>query len=88
MLEKGWNPRLPNETLKKYLVNIYPTESSCKIILDKGRHDCNRCMQYSFKEAKEIWDKSHKPPHFKVGDCVLVSTLIVNKLEGWKKLKY
>ncbi|MBW0551705.1 hypothetical protein O181_091420 [Austropuccinia psidii MF-1] len=28
MLEKGWNPRLPYENLKKDLVDIHPTESS------------------------------------------------------------
>ncbi|MBW0541081.1 hypothetical protein O181_080796 [Austropuccinia psidii MF-1] len=30
MLEKGWNPRLPYDTLKKDLVDIQPTESSFK----------------------------------------------------------
>ncbi|MBW0559018.1 hypothetical protein O181_098733 [Austropuccinia psidii MF-1] len=28
MLEKGWNPRLPYDTLKKDLVDIHPTSSS------------------------------------------------------------
>ncbi|MBW0543906.1 hypothetical protein O181_083621 [Austropuccinia psidii MF-1] len=35
MLEKGWNPRLPYDTLKKDLVDINPTESSFKLMLDK-----------------------------------------------------
>ncbi|MBW0546552.1 hypothetical protein O181_086267 [Austropuccinia psidii MF-1] len=30
MLEKGCNPKLPYDTLKKDLVNIHPTESSFK----------------------------------------------------------
>ncbi|MBW0534524.1 hypothetical protein O181_074239 [Austropuccinia psidii MF-1] len=30
MLEKGWNPRLPYDTLKKDLVEIHPIESSFK----------------------------------------------------------
>ncbi|MBW0580695.1 hypothetical protein O181_120410 [Austropuccinia psidii MF-1] len=47
MLEKGWNPRLPYDTLKKDLVDIHPTESSFKIMLDKARHHENRCMQDS-----------------------------------------
>ncbi|MBW0562286.1 hypothetical protein O181_102001 [Austropuccinia psidii MF-1] len=76
MLEKGWNPRLPYDTLKKDLVDIHPTASSFNIMLDKARHHANRCMQDSFKYAKEKWDKSHKPPYFKIGDLVLVSTLI------------
>ncbi|MBW0510770.1 hypothetical protein O181_050485 [Austropuccinia psidii MF-1] len=72
MLEKGWNPRLPYDTLKKDLVDIYPPESSFKLMLDKARHHENICMQDSFKYAKERWDKIHKPPDFKIGDLVLV----------------
>ncbi|MBW0543886.1 hypothetical protein O181_083601 [Austropuccinia psidii MF-1] len=87
MLEKGWNPRLPYDTLKKDLVNIHPTASSFKIMLDKARHNANRCMQDSYKDAKERWDKSHKPHDFKIGDLVLVSTLNFNKIKGPKKLK-
>ncbi|MBW0564134.1 hypothetical protein O181_103849 [Austropuccinia psidii MF-1] len=66
MLEKGWNPRPPYDTLKEDLVDIHPTARSFKIILDKERDHANRCMQYSFKYAKERWDKSHKPPDFKI----------------------
>ncbi|MBW0591519.1 hypothetical protein O181_131234 [Austropuccinia psidii MF-1] len=66
MLEIFWNPRLPHDTLKKDLVDINPTASSFKIILDKARHHANRCMQDSFKYAKERWDKIHKPPDFKI----------------------
>ncbi|MBW0534189.1 hypothetical protein O181_073904 [Austropuccinia psidii MF-1] len=87
MLEKGWNPRLPYDTLKKDLVDIHPTASSFKIILDKARHHANRCMQHSFIYEKERWDKSHKPPYFKIGDLVLVSTLNFNNIRGPKKLK-
>ncbi|MBW0506069.1 hypothetical protein O181_045784 [Austropuccinia psidii MF-1] len=87
MLYKGWNPILPYDTLKKDLVDIHPTTSSFKLFLDKARHCANRCMQDSFKYAKERWDKSHKPPHFKIGDLVLVSTLNFNNIKGPKKLK-
>ncbi|MBW0518206.1 hypothetical protein O181_057921 [Austropuccinia psidii MF-1] len=87
MLEKGWNPRLPYDTLKKDLADIYPTASSFKLILDKARHRENSCMQDSSKYAKERWDKSHKPPDFKIGELVLVSTLNFNNIKGPKKLK-
>ncbi|MBW0588615.1 hypothetical protein O181_128330 [Austropuccinia psidii MF-1] len=87
MLEKGWNTRLPYDTLKKELVDIHPTASSFNIILDKARHHANRCMQDSFKYAKERWDKSHKPPDLKIGDLVLVSTLNFNNIKVPKKLK-
>ncbi|MBW0531118.1 hypothetical protein O181_070833 [Austropuccinia psidii MF-1] len=80
ILEKGWNPRLPYDTLKKDLVDIYPTASSLKRILDKERHHANICMQDSFKYAKERWDKSHKQPDFKIDDLVPVSTLNFNNI--------
>ncbi|MBW0493898.1 hypothetical protein O181_033613 [Austropuccinia psidii MF-1] len=38
MLEKGWNPRLPVDNLKKDLVYIHPTSSSFKLLLDKVRN--------------------------------------------------
>ncbi|MBW0554220.1 hypothetical protein O181_093935 [Austropuccinia psidii MF-1] len=38
MLEKGWNPKLPVDTLKKDLVDIHPTASRFKLLLDKVRH--------------------------------------------------
>ncbi|MBW0562156.1 hypothetical protein O181_101871 [Austropuccinia psidii MF-1] len=56
-------------------------------MLDKARCHANRCMQDSFKYAKERWDKSHKPPDFKIGDLVLVSTLNFNNIKDPKKLK-
>ncbi|MBW0528390.1 hypothetical protein O181_068105 [Austropuccinia psidii MF-1] len=87
MLEKGWNTRLPYDILKKDLVDIHPTESSLKMIPDNARHHVNRFMQDSFKYSKERWDKSHKPPHFKVGNLVLVSMLNFNNIKGPKKLK-
>ncbi|MBW0520006.1 hypothetical protein O181_059721, partial [Austropuccinia psidii MF-1] len=87
MLEKGWNPRLPYDTLKNHLVDIHPTASSFKIMLEKARHYAKRCMKDSLKYAKEKWDKSHKPPDFKIRDLVLVSTLKFNKIRGPKKLK-
>ncbi|MBW0541914.1 hypothetical protein O181_081629 [Austropuccinia psidii MF-1] len=44
-------------------------------------------MQDSFKYEKERWDKSHKPPDFKIGDLALVSTLNFNNIGGPKKFK-
>ncbi|MBW0522245.1 hypothetical protein O181_061960 [Austropuccinia psidii MF-1] len=87
MLEKGWNPRLSYDTLKKDLVDIHPTARSFKLILDKARSHANRCMQDSFKYEKERWDKINKPPDFKRGDLVLVSTLNFNNIKFPKKLK-
>ncbi|MBW0565752.1 hypothetical protein O181_105467 [Austropuccinia psidii MF-1] len=87
MLEKCWNPIIPYDTLKTYLVVIRPTASSFKLMLYKARNHANRFMQDSFKYAKEKWDKSHKPPEFKIGDLFLVSTLNFNNIKGPKRLK-
>ncbi|MBW0525380.1 hypothetical protein O181_065095 [Austropuccinia psidii MF-1] len=88
MLKKCWNPRLPHDTLKKDLVDISQKASIFKIMLDKARNHTNRFMQDSFKYAKERWEKSLEPPDFKVGDLILVSTLIFNNIKGQKELKY
>ncbi|MBW0567437.1 hypothetical protein O181_107152 [Austropuccinia psidii MF-1] len=87
MLEEGQNRRLPYDTLKKDLVDIQLTTSSFTLMLDKARHHANRCMQDSFKYAKERRDKSHKPPDFKIGDLFLVSTLNFNNIKGPRKFK-
>ncbi|MBW0499436.1 hypothetical protein O181_039151 [Austropuccinia psidii MF-1] len=87
MLEKGWNRKLPVDTLKKYLVDIHPTASNLKLFLDKMRHHPNQRMNYAFEYAKQKWDKSHKTPQFKVGDLILGSTLSFNNIKGPKKLK-
>ncbi|MBW0531867.1 hypothetical protein O181_071582 [Austropuccinia psidii MF-1] len=55
------------------------------MILDKAGHHANRFIKDSFKYARERWDKSHKPPDFKVGDFVLASTLNFNNIKGPKK---
>ncbi|MBW0499381.1 hypothetical protein O181_039096 [Austropuccinia psidii MF-1] len=83
---EGYNPRIPYDSLEKYLVDIHPTASSFKMMFEKVRHIENRCMQDSFKYEKEIWDKSNKPPDFQVGDLVLVSTLNFNNIKVPKKL--
>ncbi|MBW0537914.1 hypothetical protein O181_077629 [Austropuccinia psidii MF-1] len=45
MLEKGWNPRPLNDTLKRYLVDIHQTASSVQMMLDKARHHEKRCTK-------------------------------------------
>ncbi|MBW0571079.1 hypothetical protein O181_110794, partial [Austropuccinia psidii MF-1] len=87
-LEKGWNPRLPEDMLRKDLIDIHPTASSFNIMLDKVKHHAKKSMNEAFDYAKQKWDKSHKVTEFKVGDLVLVSTLNFNNIKGPKKLKY
>ncbi|MBW0553847.1 hypothetical protein O181_093562 [Austropuccinia psidii MF-1] len=88
MLEKGWNPKLPVDTLKKYLVDIHPTASIFKLFLHKVRNHSNKSINDAFEYAKQKQDKSHKTPEFKVGDLILASTLNFNNIKGTKKLKY
>ncbi|MBW0489627.1 hypothetical protein O181_029342 [Austropuccinia psidii MF-1] len=38
MLEKEWTPRLPEDTLRKELIEIHPTASRFKIMLDIVKH--------------------------------------------------
>ncbi|MBW0565235.1 hypothetical protein O181_104950 [Austropuccinia psidii MF-1] len=87
ILEKGWNPKLPQNCLRIDLIEIHPTAASCKGILDKARKHAVRCMEDSFAYAKDICDKSHATPDFKVGDLALVSTTNFNNIKGCKKLK-
>ncbi|MBW0581922.1 hypothetical protein O181_121637 [Austropuccinia psidii MF-1] len=57
ILEKGWNTKLPQDSSRKELVEIHPTASSFKEILEKARKNAVRCMEDSFAYAKEKWDK-------------------------------
>ncbi|MBW0569239.1 hypothetical protein O181_108954 [Austropuccinia psidii MF-1] len=81
ILEKGWNPKLPQDSLRKDLIEIRPTAASFKVMLDKARKHAVRCMQDSFEYAKVKWDKSHATPDFKVGYLVLVSTTNFNNIK-------
>ncbi|MBW0570755.1 hypothetical protein O181_110470 [Austropuccinia psidii MF-1] len=87
MLGKGWNPKLPVDTLKKDLVDIHPAASSFNLLLDKVRHHANQRMNDAFEYAKLEWDKSHRTLGFEVGDLILISTLNFNNIKGQKKLK-
>ncbi|MBW0585147.1 hypothetical protein O181_124862 [Austropuccinia psidii MF-1] len=87
ILEKGWNPKLPQDSLRKDLIEIHPTAASFKEILDKARKHAVRFMEDSFAYAKDKWDKSRTNPDFKVGDLTLVPTTNFKNIKGCKKLK-
>ncbi|MBW0560902.1 hypothetical protein O181_100617 [Austropuccinia psidii MF-1] len=87
MLEKGWNPRLSADTLRKDLIGIHPTSSSFKVMVDKVKHSEKQSMNDAFQSAKQKWDKSHKVQDFKIGYLALVSTLNFNNIKGPKKIK-
>ncbi|MBW0470346.1 hypothetical protein O181_010061 [Austropuccinia psidii MF-1] len=87
MLAKGWNPRLPEDTLRKDLVDIHPTYSIFGMMLDKVKHHAKQIMNDAFDYAKQKWDKSNKVSDFEVGDLVLVSTFNLNNIKGPRKLE-
>ncbi|MBW0503663.1 hypothetical protein O181_043378 [Austropuccinia psidii MF-1] len=87
MLEKGCKPRLPAETLRKDLIEIHPTASSFKMVLDKVQNHAKQIMNDAFDYAKQKWENSYKLPDFKLGDLPLVSTFNFNNIKGPKKLK-
>ncbi|MBW0575398.1 hypothetical protein O181_115113 [Austropuccinia psidii MF-1] len=87
ILEKGWNPKLPQDFLRKDLDEIHPKAASFKGMLEKTRNHAIKCMEDSFAYAKDKWDKSHATPDFEVGDLVLVSTTNFNNIKGCKNLK-
>ncbi|MBW0590997.1 hypothetical protein O181_130712 [Austropuccinia psidii MF-1] len=88
ILEKGWNPKLPQYSLRKYLVEIHLMAASFKGLLEKTRKHALRCMEDSFAYVKEKWEKSHTTPDFQVGDLVLVFTTNFNNIKGCKNHKY
>ncbi|MBW0551466.1 hypothetical protein O181_091181 [Austropuccinia psidii MF-1] len=87
MLEKGCNPRLPEDTRRKDLIEIHPTASSFNLMLDKVKNHAKQSKNEAFDYAKQKWDKIHKVPDIKVGDLVLVSTVDFNNIKGPRKLK-
>ncbi|MBW0479178.1 hypothetical protein O181_018893 [Austropuccinia psidii MF-1] len=88
ILEKGWNPTLPQDSLRKDFVEIHPTAGSFKGIRHKARKNAIRCMEDSFAYVKDKWDKEHATTDLKVGDLVLVSNTNFNKINRCKNLKY
>ncbi|MBW0521356.1 hypothetical protein O181_061071 [Austropuccinia psidii MF-1] len=48
MLERGWNPKLPVDTLKKDLVDIHPTSFRFRLLLEKVRNNANKSMNDAF----------------------------------------
>ncbi|MBW0521801.1 hypothetical protein O181_061516 [Austropuccinia psidii MF-1] len=53
ILEQGWNLKLPQDSPRKYFVEIHPTAASFKGMLEKARKHAVRCMEYSFEYGKD-----------------------------------
>ncbi|MBW0463390.1 hypothetical protein O181_003105 [Austropuccinia psidii MF-1] len=88
IFKKGWNPKLPEDTLRNDLIDINATASDLEIMLDKAKNYEKQRINDALDYAKHKWEKSHKVPELKVGDLVPVSNMSLHNIKGPKKLKY
>ncbi|MBW0572352.1 hypothetical protein O181_112067 [Austropuccinia psidii MF-1] len=88
LVEKGWNPLLPVDHLKKNILTIHPTAKDFHHDMWKKASDtAAKCISEAKEYNKQRWDKSHMEPDFKEGNQVLLSTLNFNSLKGPKKMR-
>ncbi|MBW0463073.1 hypothetical protein O181_002788 [Austropuccinia psidii MF-1] len=87
LVEKGWNPLLPVDHLKKNLWTIHPTAKGFHEMWDRACDTAVKCIAEGKEYNKQRWDKSHMEPDFKEGAQVLVSPLSFNNLKGPKKIR-
>ncbi|MBW0492122.1 hypothetical protein O181_031837 [Austropuccinia psidii MF-1] len=88
LVEKGWNPLLPVDHLKKSLLTIHQTAKDSHCMWKRACDTASRCIAEAKYHKKQRWDKSHMEPDLKEGDQVSVSKLNFNNLRGPKKIKY
>ncbi|MBW0576597.1 hypothetical protein O181_116312 [Austropuccinia psidii MF-1] len=87
LVEKGWNPLLPVDHLKKNLLTIHPTATDFHDMLKRAFETAARCIDEAKEYNKQRWDKTHMEPDFKEGDQVLVSTVNFHNSKGPKKMR-
>ncbi|MBW0570709.1 hypothetical protein O181_110424 [Austropuccinia psidii MF-1] len=87
LVEKGWNPLLPVDHLKKNLLAIHPTAKDLYYMWKRAYDTAAKCIAEAKDYNKQRWGKTHIEPEFKEGDHVLVSTLNFNNLKGPKKMR-
>ncbi|MBW0582512.1 hypothetical protein O181_122227 [Austropuccinia psidii MF-1] len=87
LVEKGWNPLLPVNHLKRNLLTIHPTAKNFHEIWKRACDTAAKSIAEEKEYNKQRWDKSHMEPDFKEGDQVLVSTLNFNNLKGPNKMR-
>ncbi|MBW0589288.1 hypothetical protein O181_129003 [Austropuccinia psidii MF-1] len=87
LVEKGWNPSLPVDHLKKNLLTIHSTAKDFHDMWKRACDTAAKCIAEAKDYNEQRWDKTHMEPAFKEGDQVLVSTLNLNNLKGPKKMR-
>jgi hypothetical protein len=66
ILERGWETRMPKDTMNAHLPHVHPTALDFKKILDAANAHAAECVQQAAEYSKARWDKSHKEPNFKI----------------------
>ncbi|MBW0497922.1 hypothetical protein O181_037637 [Austropuccinia psidii MF-1] len=87
LVDKGWNPLLPVDQLKKNILTIHPTAKSFHEIWKRACDTAAKCISEEKEYNKQRCNKSHMEPDFKEEDQVLVSTLNFNNLKGPKEMR-
>ncbi|MBW0473327.1 hypothetical protein O181_013042 [Austropuccinia psidii MF-1] len=87
LVEKGWNPLLPVDHLKKNLMTIHLTAKDFHDMWKEACDTAARCTAEAKEYNKQRWDKTHTEPDFKEGNQVLVSTLNFNNIKGPRKMR-
>ncbi|MBW0550003.1 hypothetical protein O181_089718 [Austropuccinia psidii MF-1] len=82
LVEKGCNPLIPVDHMKKILLTIHPTS---KDFHDMWKRACDTASRF-IGEDKE-YNKTHKEPEFREGDKVLVANLYFNNRKVPKKMR-
>ncbi|MBW0546757.1 hypothetical protein O181_086472 [Austropuccinia psidii MF-1] len=87
VVEKGWNPLLPVDHLRKNPWTIHPTAKDFHYMWKRACDTAAKCIAEAKEYNKQRWDRTHMEPDFKEGDQVLVSTLNFNNLKGPMKMR-
>ncbi|MBW0493613.1 hypothetical protein O181_033328 [Austropuccinia psidii MF-1] len=86
LVEKGWNPPLTVDHLKKNLLTIHPTAKDFPEMWKRPCETAAKCISEAKEYNKQSWDKSHMEPDFREVDQRLVSTLNFNNQKGQNKM--
>ncbi|MBW0556437.1 hypothetical protein O181_096152 [Austropuccinia psidii MF-1] len=68
LIEKGWNPLLPVDHLKKNLLTIHSTANNSHEMWKRVCDTEAKCIAEAKEYNKQRWDKSHMEPDFEKGD--------------------
>ncbi|MBW0510776.1 hypothetical protein O181_050491 [Austropuccinia psidii MF-1] len=59
LVEKGWNPLLPVDHLKRNLLTIHPTAKDIHFMWKKAFDTASKCIAEAKEYNKQSWEKSH-----------------------------